>query len=232
MKRSKNQDAELGETRAVLQRLQRFSDDPDQAEFAAAAAEAPIRPRRTALVAISAVVAVALAAAGTVVLLQPGWLGGTIADLRAPAEPKVAVVAPKAPVALPGPSAVTIDVVVPRPQKVETQIAPPSGAAKPPSAPGIAAEEKARAEQLLARGDAYLADGNVMGARDFFERAADIGLAAAALRLAETYDPGALQRLQALGVVPDPALARRWYERARELGAPEAADPLARLSAR
>ena len=43
----------------------------------------------------------------------------------------------------------------------------------------LTAEQHARAERLLARGEAYLANGNIMGARDFFERAADAGLAAA-----------------------------------------------------
>ena len=97
-------------------------------------------------------------------------------------------------------------------------------------APPLAAHDKARAERLLVRGDEYLANGSVISARAFFERAAAAGLAAGALRLAATYDPGELQRLQALRVVPDPALARRWYERARELGAPDAVERLARLS--
>jgi len=96
-------------------------------------------------------------------------------------------------------------------------------------APPLAAHDKARAERLL-RGEEYLANGSVISARAFFERAAAAGLAAGALRLAATYDPGELQRLQALRVVPDPALARRWYERARELGAPDAVEQLARLS--
>ena len=97
-------------------------------------------------------------------------------------------------------------------------------------APRLAAHDKARAERSLVRGDEYLANGRVIVARAFFERAADAGLAAGALRLAATYDPGELQRLQVLGVAPDPALARTWYQRARELGAQEAAERLARLS--
>jgi TPR repeat protein len=122
-------------------------------------------------------------------------------------------------------------IVVPSGQKAVAQISPDRGD-KGANSPKSSAEETARAEQLLARGDAYLADGNVMGARDFYERAADIGLATAAIRMAETYDPRALQRLQALGVVPDPNQARKWYERARALGAPEATEPLSRLTAK
>jgi len=97
-------------------------------------------------------------------------------------------------------------------------------------APELPPEAKARAERLLAKGEEYFASGNIAAARDFFERAADAGLALAALRLAATYDPAELLRADAKGVVADRTLARKWYERARELGAPEAVERLARLS--
>jgi len=38
-----------------------------------------------------------------------------------------------------------------------------------------------------------------------------------------------LGRMKVQGVKPDVGLARRWYERARQLGAAEAAEPLMRL---
>jgi len=98
-----------------------------------------------------------------------------------------------------------------------------------PGPPQLHSAERTRAEQLLARGLDYLTVGNVAAARDFFERAAEIGLAAAAFRLATTYDPAGLPRLKVHGIVADVALARKWYERARDLGAPEAASQLARL---
>jgi hypothetical protein len=98
-----------------------------------------------------------------------------------------------------------------------------------PRPPEISAEEKARTEKLVVQGERFLAEGKVEAARQFFRRAADAGLAAAAIRLATTYDPVELRRLQAQGVVPDTAEARKWYERARELGAPEADEKLARL---
>lgn len=96
-------------------------------------------------------------------------------------------------------------------------------------APELPAEEKARVEKLVAQGERYLEQGNVAIARQFFQRAADAGYARGAMRLAATFDPGELSRLQAQGVVPDRAEARKWYERARELGAPEAEERLARL---
>jgi hypothetical protein len=95
---------------------------------------------------------------------------------------------------------------------------------------GASAEDKHRAESALVLGEKYLASGRVLVAREFFQRAADAGQATGALRLAATYDPVELKRLQLQGIVPNRALARRWYERARELGAPEADELLAKLA--
>jgi hypothetical protein len=90
-------------------------------------------------------------------------------------------------------------------------------------------EEKERAEKLVAQGQRHLDQGNIGAARLFFQRAAEAGLAFGAIRLAATFDPAELSRLNAQGVRPDRDEARRWYERARELGAPEAEERLARL---
>jgi TPR repeat protein len=106
---------------------------------------------------------------------------------------------------------------------------PERGPQPPPRPPELSAEEKARAEKLMAQGEKFLSQGNIAVARQYFQRAAEAGLAAGALRLAATYDPAELSRIQAQGVVPDRAEARKWYERARELGAPEAEERLARL---
>ena len=50
-----------------------------------------------------------------------------------------------------------------------------------------------------------------------------------ALALAGTYDPHELAKIKVLGLQPDVAMARRWYGKARELGAEEAAARLTRL---
>jgi curved DNA-binding protein CbpA len=94
----------------------------------------------------------------------------------------------------------------------------------------LSGPELARAERLFAQGEKRMADGNVGAARLFFQSAADLGLAAAALRLAATYDPHEVQRLKVHSVMPDRALARKWYERARDLGAPEGGELLAKLA--
>jgi hypothetical protein len=73
--------------------------------------------------------------------------------------------------------------------------------------------------------------GEVTAARAMFQRVAEAGEGAGAFALAETYDPlvlGGLRLREA--IVPDLALARTWYERARELGSLEAGERLLRLA--
>jgi hypothetical protein len=106
-----------------------------------------------------------------------------------------------------------------------------SKAAEParPQAPGPKSADREAAEKLLARGERDFELGNIAHARQFFVRAAQAGLARAALMLAATYDPREIARVGAVGVQPNLAEARRWYLRAIELGAPEAAERLANL---
>ena len=87
------------------------------------------------------------------------------------------------------------------------------------------------AERFVVRGERELEQGQVAVARQFFLRAAQAGLARGALLLAATYDPRELTRWRVQGVQPSLDEARKWYERARELGAPEAEERLARLGA-
>jgi hypothetical protein len=104
----------------------------------------------------------------------------------------------------------------------------------PPQAPqaALSPEARERAIKLVQRGDQELANGNVSQARGFFMRAADAGLAQGAIMLGTTYDPGELARLRVQGVQPNPTEARKWYEKARELGAPDANERLVALGKR
>ena len=113
--------------------------------------------------------------------------------------------------------------VVPSP-KLVTRGQPP---VPPPRA--MSQDDKTQAQRLFERGTAQLRAGSMAGARALLERAADLGLADAAMALAGTYDAWELSRLSVLGVQPDPVAARKWYARAQELGAPAAAERLARL---
>jgi hypothetical protein len=86
--------------------------------------------------------------------------------------------------------------------------------------------------RLLARGELLLDTGEVEAARLLLRTAAEGGSVAAALKLAQTYDPGEMRRLGMAETSADPAQAVRWYERAQSLGSPTAAARLSELSAR
>ena len=125
---------------------------------------------------------------------------------------------------------------VPAPAQARLAALPPSAPAAPAPAakavPVLSAADRARAEGMVQRGDAFLLQGNMAAARQFFRRGADLGLALAALKLGSTYDPIELSSLTVVGMKPEPKEARFWYERAFELGATEASARLSRLQGR
>jgi hypothetical protein len=99
----------------------------------------------------------------------------------------------------------------------------PEPAAQPVAGgPRLPAAETAA---LVARGDAFLAAGDIASARLFFERAADLGDSRAAMRVAVTYDAAFLDRAGLHGLRGDPEQATLWYRRARELGESNAESP-------
>ena len=63
---------------------------------------------------------------------------------------------------------------------------------------------------------------DLAAARLVLRRAAEAGNARAAFALAGTYNPITLGKLQVHGLSPDLAIARHWYEKAKELGSPDA----------
>lgn len=84
--------------------------------------------------------------------------------------------------------------------------------------------------RLIKRGQEFMGQGRVSAARLVFQRAADACDKQAALALAATYDPIMLERLGIAMLDPDVAAARSWYEKAKELGSPEASRQLELLS--
>lgn len=75
---------------------------------------------------------------------------------------------------------------------------------------------------LRKRGEEFLAAGNLGLARLVLQRAAEAGDPQAAFALATTYDPILLETRRVIGVVPDIATARAWYEKAKEFGSTDA----------
>jgi hypothetical protein len=152
---------------------------------------------------------------------------------------------PSAPRAVsPAPHAVPVVRVAPWPAETPRHtigsappVAPPSPAApaaspaQPPSPPPPQATmDAAETKLMLEQGKQFVAVGDLVTARTVLQRVADADVAAGALALAKTYDPAVLARLGVRGLQGDVDQARHWYERALELGADEATQPLAQLT--
>jgi hypothetical protein len=120
--------------------------------------------------------------------------------------------------------------IIPTPPPVPAQ-RPERGAPPPFPQPTILSDVRERALRLKEKGDEQLAQGLVAPARLLYERAAELGLAEAAMALAATYDESELTSPNLRGISPDAKEAKRWYERARQLGAGDADQRLRRLGA-
>jgi hypothetical protein len=103
--------------------------------------------------------------------------------------------------------------------------------------PRIAAASPSRAMDpsdlavLLKRAEDALKSDDIVTARIILRRAAAAGNGQAALALGATYDPVFLAGHGVLGLAPDAAQARNWYQRAAELGAADATRRLERIAA-
>ena len=83
---------------------------------------------------------------------------------------------------------------------------------------------------LMKRAKDMLSSGDIPAARLFLERAAEGQDPDAALLLARTYDPAVLGTSDVRNITPEPDKARTWYQRAAQLGSPEAQQRLAQLA--
>lgn len=83
---------------------------------------------------------------------------------------------------------------------------------------------------MLKRGDDLIASGDLAAAQLVLRPAAEAGDARAAMTLAGTYDPMTLEKLGVHGFSADVALARHWYEKAKQLGSPDASRRLEMLA--
>jgi hypothetical protein len=85
---------------------------------------------------------------------------------------------------------------------------------------------------LIDRGSAFFKRGDFASARLLLRRAAEARSANAALMLGSTFDPLIIQQIGVIGIEPDVARARQWYEKAAELGSDAASQRLANLKNR
>jgi hypothetical protein len=97
-----------------------------------------------------------------------------------------------------------------------------TGARAPPSSKAIRVLDPEEIKLLMKQGEQLIAAGDVVTARTVFRRAADAGNANAAIALGATYDPSVLAKLGVVGVSADVEKARSWYQKAADLGSPDA----------
>ncbi len=83
--------------------------------------------------------------------------------------------------------------------------------------------------ELLRRGDAMLAIGDIASARLLYAKAAESGDPRAETQLGKTYDSLFLAQVGALGLATDPITAAKWYHKAAASGDTEALERLRRL---
>ncbi|HVD84730.1 MAG TPA: hypothetical protein VNC42_10930 [Bradyrhizobium sp.] len=107
--------------------------------------------------------------------------------------------------------------------------AAPIAAAPPVAAPPPRKLDPDELAALMKRAKGLIAIGDIAPARLLLERAADAQEASAALLLAQTYDPAVLGAQDTRSITPDPAAARTWYQKAAQLGSPDATQRLAQM---
>ncbi len=105
--------------------------------------------------------------------------------------------------------------------------APAAGA--PVTAPPARKFDPDELATLINRAKILVAAGDISPARLLLERAAEAQEPTAALLLARTYDPDVLRTGNLRNVIPDPAMARIWYQKAAQLGSADAQHRLSEL---
>ncbi len=112
-------------------------------------------------------------------------------------------------------------------QQETIESAPAPTASITPIKPGLSAEVTG----LLGKGDMLMKTGDLIIARQFYNRAFQMGAAEGAMGVARTYDPTVFADMKVQGITPDAAKAAEWYEKAKQAGVTEAEAALTTLSA-
>jgi hypothetical protein len=133
--------------------------------------------------------------------------------------PSSEILQPKSPV-LPPSVPAALQPVQPEIAAPTTATAPaPAASPEPRPSPSLSRDE---VTALLKRGRELIAAGDIASARLILTHVAEAGVAEASLVMAGTYDAVVLSKVRVVGVHPDAAKARAWYERAAEQGSLEA----------
>src|SRR5262249_25184598 len=117
------------------------------------------------------------------------------------------------------------------PAPLPSLVSEPPMAAQTQAEPVKLSDEKIAA--LVGRGRQLMIAGDIRNARLVLQQAAEAGNATAALELGATYDPIELEKWGVRDeALSDIAMARTWYQKAKDLGSTEATERLERLAGR
>jgi len=94
----------------------------------------------------------------------------------------------------------------------------PSAATPPLSIAQTSQQPLSETKQMVAQADQHMLSGDISAARLLYEFAAQAGDVEAAVKLAQTYDPIAIESMKVQGIKPNPKLAQIWYQFASERG--------------
>jgi hypothetical protein len=143
-----------------------------------------------------------------------------------------------------GPSLATPGIVEIRMAAAPPTADPAQTAASSAAAFGVPRHSDEEIAALVAGGRQLMIEGDIRNARLVLQQAAEAGNAAAALELGATYDPIELKKLElsrhgptrvavdvtSQRIILDIAMARTWYQKAKDLGSTEAENRLKRLA--
>src|SRR5262249_7254164 len=104
--------------------------------------------------------------------------------------------------------------------------------ARTPTPPPTVSLDPGEVARLFKRGEDLLTNGEIAAARAVVRRLARHGEGRGAPGLAQASEGATLEGLGAWGIAPEVAMAKLWYEKARELGSPEAQRRLDVLASR
>ncbi len=99
----------------------------------------------------------------------------------------------------------------------------------PPPVPAPLETTNPEAQVLITKGDTLLNSGDILAARQFYLRAYNMKVSAAAFGVGQTYDPAIYAKFKIKGLSPDPQAAAEWYGKAAAGGHEGATTALAQL---
>ena len=158
----------------------------------------------------------------------------TLMDDRPVVSPEPQIIKPPPEPVKPTEQVAIVVPIAPPPQTAPPQRAtpppPPAPVVTPPvPSPPVPSPRSPAVIALVERGDTMMDLGDITAARLLYQRAAESGSGSAAMKLANTYDPGFISSHHVIGMKADRATAAIWYRKAVALGESKAEERLASI---